>query len=65
MTGTAVLAFKAPGRLNQLKSKLFQMLPYHRQDWGAGTLFSGTLREPLVVPGSDHVEAPRRPIMPA
>jgi hypothetical protein len=43
----AILAFKEPGKLSRLKSRLFEMLPYHRQAWSAGTLFSGVLQEPL------------------
>jgi hypothetical protein len=43
----AILAFKEPGKLSRLKSRLFEMLPYHRQAWQAGTLFNGVLQEPL------------------
>jgi len=43
----AILAFKTPGKLSRLKSRLFEMLPYHRQAWSAGTLFTGVLQEPL------------------
>jgi len=43
----AFLAFKAPGKLSRLKSRLFEMLPYHRQAWPAGTLFNGVLQDPL------------------
>jgi hypothetical protein len=43
----AILAFKTPGKLNRLKSRLFEMLPYHRQAWSAGTLFNSVLQEPL------------------
>jgi hypothetical protein len=43
----AILAFKEPGKLSRLKSRLFEMLPYHRQAWPAGTLFNGVLEEPL------------------
>ena len=43
----AMLAFKAPGKLSRLKSRLFEMLPYHRQAWPAGTLFTSVLQEPL------------------
>ena len=42
-----IRAFTAPGKLSRLKSTLFGMLPYHRQTWAAGTLFSGVLQEPL------------------
>src|ERR1039457_6709696 len=47
MDRAAILAFKAPGKMSQLKSRLFAMLPYHRQAWSAGTLFNGVLQEPL------------------
>jgi len=57
----AILAFKEPGKLSRLKSRLFEMLPYHRQAWQAGTLFNGVLLEPLtgleprpVEAGTDH-----------
>ena len=43
----AILAFTAPGKMSRLKSTLLGMLPYHRQAWRAGTLFSGVLQEPL------------------
>jgi len=43
----AVRAFTPPGRLNRLKSRLFGMLPYHRQAWSAGTLFNTALERPL------------------
>jgi len=43
----AILAFKEPGKLSRLKSRLVEMLPYHRQAWSAGTLFNGVLQEPL------------------
>ncbi len=46
----AALAYKAPGKLSRLKSRLFSMLPYHRQGWSAGTLFNGALEEPLTLP---------------
>src|ERR1019366_4554527 len=46
MDRAAILAFKAPGKMSQLKSRLFAMLPYHRQAWSAGTLFNGVLQEP-------------------
>jgi hypothetical protein len=45
---TAVLAFKSPGPMSQLKSTLFGMFPYHRQAWQAGTLFDSVLQDPLV-----------------
>jgi len=47
MDQAAIRAFTAPGKLSRLKSTLFGMLPYHRQAWPAGTLFSGVLQEPL------------------
>jgi hypothetical protein len=47
MDRAAILAFKAPGKMSRLKSRLFEMLPYHPQSWPAGTLFSGVLQEPL------------------
>jgi len=43
----AFLAFKEPGKWSRLKDRLFEMLPYHRQAWRAGTLFTGVLQEPL------------------
>ena len=43
----AFLAFKEPGKWSRLKYRLFEMLPYHRQAWPAGTLFTGVLQEPL------------------
>jgi hypothetical protein len=53
----AILAFKTPGKLSRVKSRLFEMLPYHRRAWSAGTLFNGVLQEPLAVPAPNHVEA--------
>lgn len=53
----AILAFKAPGKMSQLKSALFGMLPYHPQAWPAGTLFSSVLQAPLVAPARSPVEA--------
>jgi len=53
----AILAFKTPGTLSQLKSRLFEMLPYRRQAWSAGTLFSGVLQEPLTGLSPRSVEA--------
>ena len=47
MDRAAVAAFKTPGKASRLKSTLFGMLPYHRQAWPAGTLFSGVLQESL------------------
>ncbi len=46
-TQAAILAFKTPGKISRLKSRLCDMLPYHRQAWPAGTLFNGVLQEPL------------------
>jgi hypothetical protein len=43
----AILAFKTPGKWSRLKDRLFEMLPYHRQAWRAGTLFTSPLQEPL------------------
>jgi hypothetical protein len=53
----AILAFKAPGKMSRLKSYLFGMLPYHRQAWSAGTLFTGVLQDPLTGPAPSPVEA--------
>jgi hypothetical protein len=47
MDRTAILAFKSPGSMSQLKSTLFGMFPYHRQAWSAGTLFDSVLQDPL------------------
>lgn len=47
----AVLAFKEPGKVRQLGTFLSGMLPYHRQAWGAGTLFSSVLEEPVKAEG--------------
>jgi hypothetical protein len=52
----AIYAFQAPGRMSQLKSALLSRLPYHRQAWRAGTLFSGVLQEPIAVPALDGFE---------
>lgn len=43
----AILAFRSPSGMSQLKSALIGMLPYHRQTWSAGTLFQGVLQESL------------------
>ena len=53
----AILAFRTPSEMSQLKSTLFGMLPYRRQAWPAGTLFNGVLQEPLTAPPG-HIEAP-------
>jgi hypothetical protein len=53
----AILAFKAPGKLSRLKSRLFEMLPYHPQAWAAGTLFDSVLRQPLTGLTPSSVEA--------
>lgn len=50
MDRAAIRAFQAPGKLSRLKSALFGMLPYHRQAWATGTLFSAVLQEPLAGP---------------
>jgi hypothetical protein len=50
MDPAAALAYKQPGKLSRLKSRMFSMLPYHRQGWSAGTLFSAALEEPLTLP---------------
>jgi hypothetical protein len=47
MDRAAVAAFKTPGKASRLKSTLIGMLPYHRQAWSAGTLFSGVLQDSL------------------
>ena len=52
----AILAFKAPGKMSQLKSTLFGMLPYHRQTWAPGTLFNCVLQEPLAAPAPSSIE---------
>jgi hypothetical protein len=54
----AIRAFTAPGKMSRLKSTLLGMLPYQRQTWSAGTLFSAVLQEPLSAPALNHVEAP-------
>lgn len=56
MDQAAIRAFQAPGKVSRLKSALFGMLPYHRQAWAAGTLFSSVLREPLTAPPLNPVE---------
>lgn len=63
MNPAAILAFKTPGQMSQLKDRLLGMLPYHRQAWPAGTLFSGVLQEPLTGLPPGHVEA--RAVSPA
>ena len=50
-------AFHAPGKMSQLQSALLSRLPYHRQAWPAGTLFSGVLQEPMAVPAPSRLEA--------
>jgi hypothetical protein len=52
MDRAAILAFRAPGKMSQLKSRLFEMLPYHRQAWPAGTLFNSVLEEPVTAPAA-------------
>jgi len=46
----AVRAFRQPGKLTRLKSRLFAMLPYHRRAWPAGTMFDALLQQPLTAP---------------
>ncbi|MCX6622230.1 MAG: hypothetical protein NTY38_14410 [Acidobacteria bacterium] len=53
----AIRAFQPPGRMSQLKSTLFGMLPYHRQAWPVGTLFNTVLEAPLAAPAPGSVEA--------
>jgi hypothetical protein len=55
--GAAVRAFTAPCQMSRLKSTLIGMLPYHRQDWPAGTLFNSVLQEPLTGSPLSRVEA--------
>lgn len=52
MDRAAIRAFKAPGKLNRLKSTLLGMLPFQRQVWSVGTLFNAVLQEPLSAPES-------------
>lgn len=54
----AMLAFRAPGKLSQLESRLLEMLPYRRQAWPAGTLFTSVLQEPLTGPAPVPAGAP-------
>jgi len=56
MDRAALLAFKAPGKMSRLKATLLGMLPYQRQAWPAGTLFTGVLQEPLAAPAPRGVE---------
>ncbi len=53
----AIRAFRAPGKMSRLKSALLGMLPYHRQAWRSGTLFTGGLQEPLTVTAPCDAEA--------
>lgn len=46
----AARALKAPGRMARLKNALLDRLPYHRQAWPAGTIFTSVLQNPLSVP---------------
>jgi hypothetical protein len=57
MERAAMLAFKAPGKMNRLKTTLLGMLPYHRQAWAAGTLFNGILTEPLTARAPSGIQA--------
>jgi len=45
-----VCALKPPGKMARLEEALFERLPYRRQAWKAGTLFTSVLQEPLVAP---------------
>jgi len=58
MDRAAILAFRAPDKMSQLKSRLFEMLPYRRQAWPAGTLFNSVLQEPLTAPTPAPADAP-------
>ncbi len=49
-TQAAILAFTAPGRISRLKSCLTGMLPYHREAWPKGTLFTSVLEAPVTAP---------------
>jgi hypothetical protein len=53
-----IRALKAPGKMARLKDALLSRLPYHRQAWAPGTLFSGVLQDSLPVPASNRVETP-------
>jgi hypothetical protein len=57
-----LLAYKTPGKWSRLKDYLSGMLPYHRQAWPAGTLFTATLQEPLrgLIPPSQPPKIPER-----
>ena len=57
MDRAAIRAFQTPGIVSRLKSALLAMLPYHRQAWAAGTLFSSVLQEPLTGPAPGRAEA--------
>ena len=46
----SVCSLKPPGRMARLKEALLDRLPYRRQAWKAGTLFTSVLQEPLVAP---------------
>jgi hypothetical protein len=61
MDHAAIRAFTAPGKLSRLKTTLLGMLPYHRQAWSAGTLFSSVLQEPLTGLAPQHPEANATP----
>ncbi|MFN7998342.1 MAG: hypothetical protein U0Q18_32270 [Bryobacteraceae bacterium] len=60
MDPIASLTYKAPGKMNLMKTRLYGMLPYRRQAWTAGTLFNSTLQTPLSVP---RVSDPASPII--
>ena len=52
-----VPVFAAPGQFQRLKSRLFGMLPYHRQSWRAGTVFNAAIEDPLAVPRAESAAA--------
>ncbi len=58
----AIRAFRAPGKLSRLKSALLGMLPYHRQAWAVGTLFTAALQDPLTAPARPAIEASIDPL---
>jgi hypothetical protein len=45
----------APGKMQRIKDGLLHKLPYHRQFWSAGTVFDGTLDEPVDFGEADEV----------
>ena len=58
MDPAAALAYKQPGKLSRLKSRLFSMLPYHRQGWSAGALSQRAPYGPLTLPQMAYPAAP-------